>query len=340
MNSLQKVFSSIFIVAFLLLTYNLSAQDTPTPFEQIKRMGRGVNIIGYDPLWRDFDNARFKEKHFKIIKDGGFQTVRINLHAFHHMNEETLKLDETWLSTLDWAIEKSLEQNLMVILDLHNFNEFGVDPETHKPKLMEFWRQIAPRYKDKPSNVIFEILNEPNRKLDAELWDQYYKEALEIIRETNPIRTVIIGPPFWNNINNLNELNLPEDDHNIIATIHYYLPMEFTHQGAPWVEGMKDKSGISWGTDEEKQRVIEDFAMVQKWSEENNRPILLGEFGAYDKGETKYRTAYTSHVARTAESFGWAWTYWQFDSDFIVYDINNDEWNLPIWRALIPKNEN
>ena len=23
----------------------------------------------------------------------------------------------------------------------------------------------------------------------------------------------------------------------------------------------------------------------------------------------------------TAESLGWAWTYWQFDSDFVVYDI-------------------
>ena len=38
----------------------------------------------------------------------------------------------------------------------------------------------------------------------------------------------------------------------------------------------------------------------------------------------------------TAESLGWAWTYWQFDSDFIVYDMARDDWVQPIWKALVP----
>ena len=46
------------------------------PFDQVKDMRRGVNIIGYDPLWRNFDQARFKDRHFQRIHDGGFQTVR------------------------------------------------------------------------------------------------------------------------------------------------------------------------------------------------------------------------------------------------------------------------
>ena len=49
------------------------------------------------------------------------------------------------------------------------------------------------------------------------------------------------------------------------------------------------------------------------------------------------RVRYTSHVARTAEALGWAWSYWQFDSDFIVYDMAKDDWVQPIWRALIPE---
>ena len=48
------------------------------------------------------------------------------------------------------------------------------------------------------------------------------------------------------------------------------------------------------------------------------------------------RARYTSHVARTAEAMGWAWAYWQFDSDFIVYDIDRDRWVEPIWKALVP----
>lgn len=49
------------------------------------------------------------------------------------------------------------------------------------------------------------------------------------------------------------------------------------------------------------------------------------------------RVTYTAHLARTAESLNWAWAYWQFDSDFIVYDMPKDDWVRPIWRALIPE---
>ena len=61
-----------------------------------------------------------------------------------------------------------------------------------------------------------------------------------------------------------------------------------------------------------------------------------GEFGAYDKGPMDSRVRYTAAVARTAEKLGWSWAYWQFDSDFILYDIDNDHWVQPIRDALIP----
>jgi endoglucanase len=130
---------------------------------------------------------------------------------------------------------------------------------------------------------------------------------------------------------------LPQEDRHIIVTVHYYLPMEFTHQGARWVESTAKLSGVTWGTDADKHRMEEDFAGVQKWSRENNRPILLGEFGAYDKGDMDSRVRYTAHAARTAESLGWAWAYWQFDGDFIVFDMKKNDWVAPIRDALIPK---
>ena len=61
------------------------------------------------------------------------------------------------------------------------------------------------------------------------------------------------------------------------------------------------------------------------------------EVGRYLVGaDIDSRVRYTSYLARTAESLGWAWTYWQFDSDFIVYDIAKDDWVQPIWKALVP----
>ena len=317
------------------LVERIRAVATVDPHAQVKRMGRGVNVIGYDPIWKSFEQRRFQEKHFQKIREGGFQTVRINLHAFQHMAADG-RLEEAWLKTLDWAVENALANDLMVILDLHNFTDFAKDPVGLKPKFLDFWRQIAPRYKDASSNLIFEILNEPNGELTAELWNQYLREALAIVRQTNPGRTVILGPPSWNSFEHLDELDLPEDDRNLVVTFHYYEPFDFTHQGAPWVDFTRELSGITWGSDEEKRKVEEDFAVVDAWSKAHRRPIFLGELGAYDKGDMASRARYTAHVARTAESLGFAWAYWQFDSDFIVYDVDADGWVEPIWKALVP----
>jgi endoglucanase len=111
--------------------------------------------------------------------------------------------------------------------------------------------------------------------------------------------------------------------------------MKFTHQGASWSKATAYLSGIKWGSAQDKKVVRGNFARVQKWSLEHRRPILLGEFGAYEKGPMKSRARYTAYVARTAESLGWAWTYWQFDSDFVAYDIETDHWIKPIRKALI-----
>lgn len=318
----------------LLLAAAVAAQGLDA-FEQTQRMRRGVNIIGYDPLWKDFNKARFQERHFKLLHDAGFQTVRVNLASFPHMDKQD-QLDPAWLKTLDWAVKGALDNHLTVIVDEHDFTYCGGDAAGCHDKLMAFWRQIAPRYKDAPPEVVFEILNEPNGAVTTELWNAWLKEALAIIRQTNPTRNVVIGPAFWNNIHKLKELELPADDRHIIVTVHYYLPMEFTHQGAPWNKETAHLSGVAWGTDAEKQRMEQDFAGVQEWSKAERRPILLGEFGAYDKGDIDSRVRYTAHAARTAESFGWAWAYWQFDSDFLLWDMAKDTWVEPIRRALIP----
>ena len=56
--------------------------QTPDAAAQNKRLGRGVNVLGYDPLWKDRQKARFQEKYFRLIKEAGFNHVRVNLHPF------------------------------------------------------------------------------------------------------------------------------------------------------------------------------------------------------------------------------------------------------------------
>jgi endoglucanase len=324
-------------MASISMAYHSSAQ-TVSASDQCLKLGRGVNILGYDKaFWQDHNKGRFKEPYFKMIKEAGFSTVRVNLFPFTQMDNQN-KINPKWLETLDWVVEKGLEANLMVILDLHEYTAMADNPEAKKEMFFSFWRQVAPRYKDKSDKVVFELLNEPNQKLTVDMWNSFLVEAMKIIRESNPYRTLIIGPGNWNGIESLNSLRLPENDRNIVATVHFYHPMRFTHQGAAWAGEYKNLSGIQWtGTSEEKKEIESKLKIAADWSAKNNRPILLGEFGAYDKGDMDSRARYTAFVARTAEKLGFCWAYWQFDSDFIVYNIHKESWVEPILNALMNK---
>ena len=306
-------------------------------FEQNRRLGRGVNILGYDPIWLSRDQARFQDKHFRLLKEAGFSSVRINLQPFRRMTAANgYALGESWFEVLDWAVRQAQAQNLRVILDLHEFQALGADPVTNKVRFLAFWRQLSARCPSAPESVLFEVLNEPSHKLTPTLWNEYLAEALAIIREKNPTRAVIVGPGFWNSIDHLAELELPAADRNLIVTIHCYTPMDFTHQGASWA-GRKDKLGVEWlGTEKELGVIQSDFDKAANWAKQQGRPLFLGEFGAYDKAPMESRVRYLASVARAAEQRGWSWAYWQFDSDFILYDIGRDAWIEPVRRALIP----
>ena len=147
-------------------------------------MGRGVNVLGYDPVWSDPQDARFQPRHFKRIREAGFQTTRIVLQAFDHMDSAN-RLDPEWLTTLDSMIAAALDNGLNVILDEHDFETCGKDANICQVKVKAFWSQIAPRYKDAPGQVMFEILNEPSRAMTSELWNVLWRECLAIIRVSN-----------------------------------------------------------------------------------------------------------------------------------------------------------
>ena len=303
-------------------------------FTQNAEMGRGVAVLSEDPGWTDPAKAHFTPRHFKLIHDAGFSTVRMVLTSFDHMDASYM-LDTQWLAYLDAMVKAGLDQGLNVVLDEHDYEICGKDPVVCKAKLNAFWSQVAPRYKDMPNKLVFEMLNEPHQALTAEMWNTQLVETLAIMRATNPTRNVINGPDNWNGIEALPQLILPADDQHIIATFHYYHPMEFTHQGAAWVPQYK-QLGVSWGTEADYTLLNKELDSVKEWADAHKRPIFLGEFGAYETGAMADRAKWTSAVARGAEARGFSWAYWQFTRDFIVYDVDKDAWIEPILHALIP----
>lgn len=307
----------------------------PWQRQMSERLGRGLNVLGYDPLWRDPAKARFQDRHFAEIRQAGFRTLRVNLQAFTHMDPSGA-LEPRWLDSLDRVVGRATAEGLVVILDEHDFRPCGLDAVACQPRLLAFWRQIAERYRNAPDTVLFELLNEPNRQLTDALWNRNLAELLAVVRQSNPMRTVVIGPASSNSIRSLDKLELPEADRNILVTVHYYDPFRFTHQGAAWVQNGPLPTGVSWGSAADRAQLDAAFDGVARWSKAHQRPIFLGEFGAYDKAEMADRAAYTAAVARAAEARGWPWAYWQFDSDFVAYDMKAQAWVEPIRKALIP----
>lgn len=299
-------------------------------------MGGGINVLGYDPGWQDHAKARFQPELFAPIRAAGFKTVRIAVQAFDFMKPDG-SFDPAWLARLDGFIKAALDQGLIVILDEHDFWFCGRDPEGCRPKLKQFWRFMAPHYAQASNRLLFEILNEPNNAMTPALWNEQLLEMLAIIRESNPTRNVIIGPGLGNDVTALPKLELPENDRHIIATVHYYHPMDFTHQGAGFAGPPYDTHiGVTWGKPDEVKLLEDEFDGVKAWADAHRRPIFLGEFGVFDRGTMSERVKYTKAVRQAAEARGFSWAWWQFDGDFVLWDYAKPGWVEPLLEALLP----
>ncbi|MGZ9165817.1 MAG: glycoside hydrolase family 5 protein [Anaerolineales bacterium] len=315
------------------------AEPTATPDSSVT-LQRGVNMGNMLEAPNEGEWGLFvQEEYFDLIKEAGFDFVRLPIRWNTHAEEyPPFTIDPAFFARVDEVVSWALERNLTIIVDFHHYEEIAWDPWSHKDRLIGIWKQVAGHYKDYPSNVLFELLNEPNDQLNASLWNQYLVEALTVVRETNPTRAVIIGPVNWNAYDWVPTLDVPNDEH-LIVTFHYYLPFQFTHQGAEWAgEEAQKWLGTTWdATDAEKAEITAHFDSVAEWAQRHdNIRILLGEFGAYSRADMASRVRWTEYITREAERHGFAWAYWEFASGFGIYDPDAKVWRDELLKALIP----
>lgn len=304
-------------------------------FDVNKSLGRGINLgNALDAPNEGEWGLKLEEGFFKIIKDAGFATVRVPVKWSNHAAKDgPYTIDPKFAARVDWVLDQAEKNGLNVVLNVHHYSEM----DANLPRLIGLWTQIAERYKDRPASVVFEMLNEPHDKLVDKKWNDAIPPVLKAIRASNPTRPVIVGGPYWNAIWAMDKLVLP-DDPNLIMTIHFYEPFNFTHQGAHWADAKtKALSGIKWtGSDAEMKALREKFDKAANWSKTHKRPIFLGEFGAYSKADMESRAKWTAAVVKEAEARGFSWAYWEFASGFGAYNKDKKEWREPLRKALVP----
>ncbi|WP_206796531.1 glycoside hydrolase family 5 protein [Amycolatopsis sp. MtRt-6] len=298
-------------------------------------LGRGINFGNALDALDGGPRLPLEHRYFDEVAAAGFATVRLPARwSAHAAATPPYTIDPAFFRRVDAGVAAALDHGLRVVLNVHHYDGICAAPDEHRPRFLALWRQIAAHYAGHDNRLCFELLNEPRGELTADRWNAVLAEALAVVREACPERTVIIGSAEMNSPAALPALAVPDDDH-LVATVHYYAPFEFTHQNAGWVAGAERWLGRTWGSPADEDAVRADLAKVAAWGRDRRLPIFIGEFGAFSAADMVSRARWTAFVRTEAERLGLSWAYWEFGTDFGAFDPESATWREPLRRALL-----
>lgn len=274
-----------------------------------------------------------RRKDFRIVKQAGFDTVRIPVRWSNHaQNRAPYTIDAAFMTRVQSLVAQAQAQGLGVILDIHHYDEMMDHPARHEARFLGLWDQIAKAFANAPDTVYFELINEPKANMSARKMNALYAKALPIIRRTNPTRKIIIGGNPWNSLEGMANVVWPKDK-NIIATFHYYGPHEFTHQGAPW-ENPPKPMGVRWGGRKDMADLRDAYAYAKDFSTQTGLHVFVGEFGVINTVPLPQRNAWMKAQRKAMEANGFSWCAWDYSGAFNSYDIQTERWLPGVLDAL------
>jgi aryl-phospho-beta-D-glucosidase BglC (GH1 family) len=304
-----------------------------------QNLGRGINLgnMFEAPNETAWGNP-YKEAYIGQIADLGFQHIRVPIRwdvAERTQLTAPYTLNPQFLARIKSVVDLAISKHLYVIINMHHHEELFTNPAAAKARFISQWQQIASYFKGYDNHLYFEVLNEPHDALTPPLWNAYFAEALAEIRKTNPYRKVLLGTASYGGTDGVRDLN-PPNDPNLILSVHYYSPFNFTHQGADWA-GNKDKfigtkwEDLSW----ERNQIMADFDYAIQWAKQKNMPLHVGEFGSYELADMDSRSRWTTFIARWLEAQGASWAYWEYSAGFGIYNPLTNTYKTPLIDALL-----
>jgi len=329
---MKKEFILLF-VAFIFCSGNLFSGEHA--FEMNRRLGMGINLGNcFEAPEIGGWGVEPDSFYFSDIKAKGFASIRIPAKwSAHAQTKAPYTIDKDFMDTIRWAINSALASGLATVINIHHYDEIMTDPTANKDRFLALWDQIARAFQSYSDSLYFEILNEPNGNLTPELWNDYLAEGLAKIRETNPDRMVIVGAANWGGVDGLSQLTLPQDS-NLILTVHYYNPFNFTHQGADWA-GMTGGTGVTWdSTAVEVNAIKSDMNIIKQYADQHNIPVYIGEFGAIGNADDASRARWIGCLHSFYNEYGFSGAYWEYCSGFGIYSFAMDCYHTGMLKAL------
>ena len=302
--------------------------QTNAPFQSCVNLGGGLEA-NFEGEW----GYRIEGRHIEAIAAAGFEAIRLPIRwSAYTQDNAPHTIDPAFFNRIDHIVDHALAQGLYVIINVHHFDGFMGDPDGEYGRLRAIWQQISMRYAGRSERLIFEVLNEPHGRVDADRVNALNADLLGLIRQDNPDRWVVLSAGQWSNIFGLEAVE-PPDDPRVMATLHFYEPFDFTHQGAPWTD--RRRTGIRWGSRRDQNAVRRELERAADYGSEHAIPVFMGEFGVYRGVPLSARAAWTRYVREQAEDLGLAWCHWDFATTFPIYDQNEEAWETLMLDSLL-----
>lgn len=305
--------------------------------------------MGIETCW----NGGYKTSKEMIdaVKAAGFRTVRIPV-SWHNHVDGSYNITKQWMDRVQEVVDYAIDDDMYVILNVHHDNDqkYMYPDSAHyqqsKNYMTTIWSQIADRFKDYDSKLIFETMNEPRLVGHQNEWwinpsngdcidaiktiNKLNQDILDTIRSSggnNNSRYVAI-PGYDCSVDGATNENfkLPNDktQNRLIVAVHAYLPYGFA-----LAEESDSQSVNYFNINTDTGEIQQALDKVYNQYVSKGIPVYIGEYGARDKGgNVQPRIDCAAYFTAFASSRGITCCWWD-DISFMLLDRSNCTWKQP-----------
>lgn len=284
-------------------------------------LGNTLEAIGGETAW---GNPKTTSQFIQLVKQSGFDAIRLPVSWNQYANQSTAKIDSAWLNRVREVVQHSVDAGLYVVVNIH-WDEGWLEHNITEAKKAEvndkqraFWQQIATHLRDFDERVMFASANEPNVDNASQMavLESYHQTFVDAVRATggkNAYRVLVVqGPRTDIELTDQLMRQLPVDtlQNRMMAELHFYTPYQFTlmSEDADWgkqffywgrnFHSITDTSrNATWGEEDEVDRL---FGIVKQQFVNKGIPVILGEYCAQRRTGQLSGAALELHLASRA----------------------------------------
>ena len=168
-------------------------------------------------------------------------------------------------------------------------------------------------------------MNEVTEQHFIDAWNRISRECIKRVRAYAPDTLILLGS-YWNNSPEaVKDLEKPYDD-KVVYNFHCYSPLEYTHQGAPWVDSIDQDARFHFEDMEITPEYFEGlFAEAMAKAKENGTTLYCGEYGVIDRAEPEDALKWFQVINSVFEKYQISRAAWSYkEMDFGLSDSRMD----------------